>query len=307
ALGMLQPLLKQSSAGFGIGGFNGVPSVCYSLARCADFLAEPSLRERARFFAHRLTPEQIKNDRTFDVLSGSAGAILALLALHDSTGDERCLETAILAGDHLLASRSENAWVTMDNTCLGGFSHGTSGIAPALLKLFERTGNDAYRAAAEAALEWEATLFSPEAENWRDLRGETGFGVSWCHGAPGIALGRFLSLPILDTPRVRADLEVALSTTRKIPLVAKDPPCCGNTGRADILLEAGRHFGRPEWIEASRGILAQCRFLAERDGGFALDGLPRRLSQPSFFTGLAGIGYMFLRQIHPLPCVLALS
>lgn len=307
ALGMLQPLLKPSSAGFGLGGFNGVPSVCYSLARCADFLEEPSLRERALFFAHQLTPEQIEKDQTFDVLSGSAGAILALLAVHASTGDECCLETASLAGDHLLASRSGSAWVTMDGKCLGGFSHGASGIAPALLKLCERTGNEAYRAAAEEAIEWEATLFSPEVGNWRDLRGETGFGVSWCHGAPGIALGRFLSLPILDTPRVRADLEVALSTTRKIPLVAKDPPCCGNTGRADILLEAGRHLERPELIEASRGILAHCVFLAERNGGFTLDGLPRKLSQPAFFTGLAGIGYMLLRQIEPLPCVLSLS
>ena len=99
---------------------------------------------------------------------------------------------------------------------------------------------------------------------------------------------------------MRIDLENALNTTRAHPLQSVDHLCCGNMGRADILLEAGRQLARPELIAAARGITLEGAYQL-------LPGLPKEALFPGFFQGSAGIGYTLLRQAFPdqLPCVLA--
>src|SRR4029077_3473690 len=94
-----------------------------------------------------------------------------------------------------------------------GFAHGAAGIAYALTRLFERTGETRFRDAAEEGVAFEHLHYDREHGNWPlldapDLR----FRTSWCNGAPGIALGR-LGMLALDSDPVRQDLRVALDTT----------------------------------------------------------------------------------------------
>ena len=89
---------------------------------------------------------------------------------------------------------------------LAGFSHGVAGIAYALLELAVATGDERYRTAALAALDYERALFDAVHQNWPDLREtqtlktETNsaqgsvFVTAWCHGAPGIGLSRLAML-----------------------------------------------------------------------------------------------------------------
>src|ERR671915_222589 len=82
---------------------------------------------------------------------------------------------------------------------LTGFSHGTAGIAWALLELAALTGEEHFRKAALDAIAYERDLFSPEAGNWPHLGDDNNpFWVTWCHGAPGIGLARLCSLRHLD-------------------------------------------------------------------------------------------------------------
>ena len=58
-------------------------------------------------FCRKLDAERIASDRSFDLLSGAAGAILALLALYEATRLPEALDQATLCGEHLLQHRSD--------------------------------------------------------------------------------------------------------------------------------------------------------------------------------------------------------
>ena len=76
----------------GIGGTSGVTCALYALVRSGQWLDDESLVEEARAAAWKLTREQIQADHVFDIISGSAGAILCLLAVHEATADAVVLE-----------------------------------------------------------------------------------------------------------------------------------------------------------------------------------------------------------------------
>ena len=74
--------------------------------------------------------------------------------------------------------------------------------------------------------------------------------------------------------------------------------CCGEMGRAEVLLEAARYLNRPE-LE----VLARQRASCVAAGLLPADERP---FIPGFFQGSAGIGYGLLRLIAPdrLPSIL---
>ncbi|HBY94321.1 MAG TPA: hypothetical protein DEP84_10230, partial [Chloroflexi bacterium] len=92
ALAALQPLRESlshdprvSDALMGIGGATGLGSVIYALVHAGQFLGEGTLLEAAHQAAALITPGRIAEDRALDIISGAAGAILGLLALHRLT------------------------------------------------------------------------------------------------------------------------------------------------------------------------------------------------------------------------------
>ena len=138
----------------GLGGAVGLGSVIYALVRTSAFIDGdgPALIEDAARLAAWLTPELIADDEKLDVLSGSAGALLGLLALHSATGEDTVLQAAVDCGDHLLRHRVETnghrVWRTVAERPLTGFSHGAAGIAYALARLYGATGERSYLEAA---------------------------------------------------------------------------------------------------------------------------------------------------------------
>jgi type 2 lantibiotic biosynthesis protein LanM len=309
-----QKLAKQ----IGIGGATGLGSIVYSLVRISQFLDDGNLLEDAKQAASLITPDNIAADKDFDILSGAAGAILGLLALHQVTADSGILAQVIKCAHHLLSQRvvSETGfktWASLGEKPLTGFSHGAAGIAYALLRSHEVTQDAVFREAAEEAIAYERSLFSPVEGNWPDLRsfalidGKPTYMTSWCHGAPGIGLARLGSLAILDTPEIREEIAIALDTTLQFGLQNIDHSCCGNCGRMEVLLVAAQKLLRPNLLET---VNKQASWVVERAkqlGGFHLfPQLPKDVYNPGFFQGTAGIGYEFLRLPYPnlLPSVL---
>ncbi len=299
----------------GIGGAMGLGSLVYAFTTTARLLDDPSMLDAARRAAALITDERIAADVSFDVFEGAAGALLGLLALHRATGDPAPLERALACGRHLLAGATREpggrrAWVTLDDRRLGGFSHGAAGIACALLRLCATSPSEPFLALAREAIEYEDSLFDAQAGNWLDLRADPAerlYTASWCHGAPGIALGRLGGLPVLDDARVREDVEAAVRTMAGLALHDVDHVCCGNLGIDDILLTASQRLARPELAALARRRTEQVVARARETGAFALDPLlSHQVYCPNFFQGTAGIGYTLLRHDHPeeLPSVL---
>lgn len=306
-----------------LGGAAGIGAYIYCLTHLSQFLDEPALLDDSRRATQLIIPEQIALDKDLDILGGSAGAILGLLKLYEVGGDTFALETAVRCGQHLLNQRVESntglrAWATLPSwvlpgTLLTGFAHGAAGIAYALLRLAHASGDSTFREAASEAIAYETSVFDSEQQNWPDFRRWTTdadakptFMTSWCHGAPGIGLARLGGLPVLDTPQIRADIEVAVNKAGH-GLHTTDHLCCGNFGRAEILLAAGQRLNRPDLITLAHQQAAAALSRAGESHAFSFfAGLPAGTYHPGFFQGTAGIGYQLLRLARPdhLPSVL---
>ncbi|MEM7592879.1 MAG: type 2 lanthipeptide synthetase LanM family protein [Cyanobacteria bacterium P01_A01_bin.83] len=293
-----QTIIKQ----IGIGGGKGIGSIIYTLVQSSHFLAEPLLLQDARQLALQIDPIAIAADKKFDIVSGTAGTILGLLALYDTTEDSTVLELAKSCGYHLLNHRVASdtgyrAWATVNGKLLTGFSHGAAGIAYALLRLYAVASDPTFLQGAEEAIAYEGSVFDSPAQNWPDLRAEKlRFSMSWCNGAPGIGLARLGSLAILDTPEIRQNIEVALQTTHKFSFPDIDHLCCGNFGRIEMLLVAAEKLERTELLNIAQQRAAYVLDQAKKIGSFQI--FPKHcpgLYNPGFFQGTAGIGYELLR------------
>jgi type 2 lantibiotic biosynthesis protein LanM len=307
-------------AEFGLGGYAGLSSIAYALTRAGEFLDDDELIADARIAVLRIRLDQIENDRSLDAIGGVAGAILGLMACHAATGEARALESAIACGGHLLQRRVPDpfglkTWPTLDNCHLTGFSHGAAGIAYALLQLYKATGDREFYEAALEGVRFEGHAFVPEHNNWRDLRsGATGrsqgpmFSMAWCHGAPGIGLGRIGALDMMDTAEVRRDIRAALAATGAVNLLPRDHLCCGNTGLMDTLCAAGERFPDGDWSQSALRLAARTIARSDQRGGFSI-AFHNGFFNPSLFQGAAGVGYQMLRLAEPakIPSVLLLN
>lgn len=308
--------------GLGIGGFVGLGSLIYSFLRIGQLLDDAELIQQSRDVVRLITAERIESDPIRDVLLGSAGALLALTTLHRelAAGDaETLLDTGHRCARRLLSDRSPftaagpRAWRTLPGfPPLGGFSHGAAGICTALLRFYQITGDADLLKVAREGLAFERSLYSPEHKNWRDMRSpnELRFETTWCYGAPGIALGRLGTLHILDDQQIREDIAHGIETTRSKPLTDLDHLCCGNLGRAEILLYAHLKLGGRELRDSAEKLARSVLQRAEARAylSWRFDMTPEAFD-PSLFTGASGVGYTLLRLVYPtaLPCILLLE
>lgn len=304
-----------------IGAFAGLGSVLWTLTHLGLLWHEPHLLDEAEQWAGERLEPLVGEDRHFDLIGGAAGAIVALLALHRHRPGPNLLTLAVRCGEHLLAHARRNgrgtAWPPPPqggDVPLTGLGHGAAGPAWALAWLARATGDARFEAGARGALDYERSWYAPERRNWPDLRedrreedGTAAFVQAWCHGAPGIGLGRLALRRVLDDPEVGHEIHAALASTRDEGFGGSHCLCHGDLGNLDLLLTAARDLGDPD-LDATAGRLAAgilTRWLARgsRCGGRAGEEIP------GLMTGLAGIGYGLLRAADPerVPSVLLLE
>jgi lantibiotic modifying enzyme len=302
-----------------VGGLVGLGAFVYAFVRIGEWLGEDALIGEAHGLTRLFTHERIRADRQLDVVGGCAGAVLGLLVLdgagpRTNPGGVTPVDLASACANHLVEHRSSlrgrpRAWAAPGKPPLGGFAHGASGIGHALLRLFNRTGDEPLLNAAREAFDFERSLFEPQKNNWLDPRtGRLLEQSAWCHGAPGIALSRLAS-PDLNEGET-AELQGLLQIARSIPDASLDHLCCGNLGRADILLCAGEVLGDTTLTDDALALADRTVGRAEQAGDFSLR-RPGEASglRPAYFHGLSGVGYALLRLASPrtLPCTLRLE
>jgi type 2 lantibiotic biosynthesis protein LanM len=306
-----------------IGAFNGWGSVIYALAHWSALLEDEDLAREAADLCD-LLPELIHADVDLDIVGGSAGLILALLALDALAPSELSMLLARQAGDKLVekARRMDigMGWFTRIETDvpITGFSHGAAGIAFALLELFRVTKDERYRSLALEAIRYEHTRFVPEQRNWSDpadpresgaasSETEKVLSVAWCYGAPGIGLSRLKALDHCDDPLVREELDVAIQSTLDKGFGRNHSLCHGDLGNLDFLMQAARRLHDERLARSVRRISSAVLASMRRDG--FLCGVPLGVESPALMNGLSGIGYGLLRLAEPesVPSVLSLD
>lgn len=237
---------------------------------------------------------------------GAAGVSFALLRLYAATGEARFREAAEtgLAFVRGLYSETHRSWrdVRVEYERRFRPRQGTwkdwwaSGVLEDLERIDGGPGDGARDAVPD---------------------GQDRYPDFWCHGAPGMALGRLGALDVDDGPTIRDEIEGVvdkaprwLEMAERSPQPGADDLCCGFMGRADLLVEASRRLGRRGHLEAARDLVERVRQRAEREGRYILSSA-RGTGQfaPGLFQGIAGVGYTLLRVESPetVPCVLLLE
>jgi type 2 lantibiotic biosynthesis protein LanM len=313
--GKIPPELAKAEIGLlGLGG------IIYALVKVSQFLAEPTLLVEATQAAKLILPAIIAADRKLDVVFGATGALLGLLQLHQATQDAAVLDIAINCGQHLVANRTATqprAWLMPEGESarpLTGFSHGAAGMSFALLRLYAATGDAEFLVAAEEGMAYERSVFDQTAQNWPHFGafppdGEVVCWNTWCHGSPGIGLGRLGSLPMLSLSEVQAEVDIALRTSQKNGISDGwlNHLCCGNMGRIELLVVAAEKLPDDRLLRTARQHGTKVVKAAIQNGAYGLQAhLSDNLHSPSFYKGAAGVGYQLLRLANPnlMPSVL---
>lgn len=305
------------------GGYNGWGGIIHLLTHLSALWEAPELLDEASRIVE-LLPPLIEQDEQYDIIGGAAGCIVSLISLYQCKPSARTLAVAVECGERLIAEAQPAGcgigWSIkgLATKPLTGFSHGSAGIAWALLELSALSGEDKFRKAALDAIEYERSLFNPEDGNWPDLRDEIAgqkkdsnskpsFMTAWCHGAPGVGLARLLSSRHFEDQTINAEIDAALKTTLARGFGLNHCLCHGDLGNLELLLQAKELFGGAEWEYEVRRISSIILESIRRNG--LLSGLPMGVESPGLMTGLAGIGYGLLRLAHPesVPSVLALA
>jgi lantibiotic modifying enzyme len=219
-----------------------------------------------------IKPESFKADTRIDIFGGLAGAILGLISLPGNV-DSRAAITAIQCGDHIL---NGSQLQTCDK--LGsGFACGTTGIAYALGRLYEATGERRFLQSAQEL--WEAALATRESEK-----------KDWFGLVSGLEFARDSRLKIDETLPSWQGLAASLDV----------PELTGSAGRLDSLIEAARYTDRAGVLDVARREAGCMIRRAAGEGGYRLHpALPAQAFIPGFFQGAAGIGYELLRLASP--------
>jgi type 2 lantibiotic biosynthesis protein LanM len=321
------------------GAFGEIGGTIYYLAHAGV------LHDRGDFLmaAEALVPvlrEHVAHDRAYDVIGGSAGAILAVLALHAVRPSPHTLAVAGFAAERLIAATVRSgaglAWPSADgNVPHSCMAHGTAGICYALGRLHEVAPDPALTDVIAGGLryEYEQEHFATEARSWpepgaaapdRSIAPRPG----WCHGASGIGLARLGLLHDPASPEVRrqalADLREAM---RNVALwafgrdgshfasVGQHGLCHGDLGNLEFLALATRSSDALAGIDsdaldidrAALCVTRAARVVQQygRSHGW-LTGAQSTEAAPGLMYGQAGIGYGLLRltDLKQVPSVL---
>lgn len=275
-------------------GLAGSGGILLALNHLTELLpdAAQNIMDGMALLLESLDVDLLRSDQRLDVMYGCAGIIGPLLKV----GSPTALALARAAGDTLIGRQDAcGGWINpiVGETALTGFSHGAAGMAAALARLHSRTGEESLLAAATRAIAYERSTFVTEECNWPDFRGTPSaraprFMLSWCHGAPGVALSRLcMSNTSVWDAKTNEEIDCALTSTAGQDS-AGDSLCCGRFGRAAILRIAARHRSEPKWLGNAVKLERQAIGMNHINGRYSF------VDILGLFTGAAGAGLALL-------------
>lgn len=288
------------------GGLVGDGSWIYGLLRIGDLLGDEALWDDAHRLSVLLSPGRLARNPVIELMGGTAGSLLALLALHERRPAANVEGAAPLGlaqeAGRILLARAGTELPEAIPAEGAGLCHGASGVFLALARLERFSPGAGQR---EGALKiWDrlggmATLLGRQEAYPR--------AGTWCSGAGGILLA------CLERHRATGESRTALTDSLRSfarrPLDEADHLCCGNLGRVDLLVHAAEILKDEELLGDAEDLAAKVLDRAAADGRFRLMFHPHGAADVRLFPGLAGVGYALLRLVRPraLPTLLAMQ
>jgi hypothetical protein len=296
-----------------LGLYTGTLGICWAGVSAALMLGDGDMVRDSVAQLRRCREDASKRAKQeWDLLTGQAGAILALLSLRRALRDDSLLEWAMLLAADLMARGERDgagrlSWRgtrARSARALTGYSHGAAGPGIALLELGVAAGDSALQEAGLAAFSYERKWFDAERANWPDFRRNPGepsgkekrFSMAWCHGAPGIALSRLRAVQLAAKPELATELRAAVQATSQATTAMLHRPeanpclCHGLMGNAEVLsLCAAGVAPSLVWRIAAHGCQTDDAGRERWRRG------PQLNSSPGLMLGRAGIGQFYLR------------
>lgn len=285
-----------------VGAYSGITGLLYALAHVAHATGRDSYLDAIGEAVPWLR-ECAAQEECPDLIAGLAGCAVVSLALHRRHGTAGFRDVAAICAERLTASAVDAGgaagWAaTRSGVVLGGFSHGSSGIAWPLYALAEEFGDRSLRELAGRATRFDRDLYVPADGAWRDLRpemaGTGGYPALWCHGAAGIGLSRLLIARHHDDPRLAGEARAALSLVAGHGFGHNHSLCHGDFGALalfDLAARAGLDDGAYPGLAG-----AVLRDIEERGVRCGLTG---GIRMPGLMLGAAGVGLGLLRLAFP--------
>lgn len=188
-----------------------------------------------------------------------------------------------------------------------GYAHGNAGIIAQLYRLYNITEEEDIKILIDKALSFERSLYVEKERNWKRSIVESHFSYGWCHGAPGILMGKLQLLKMgFSDELINKEVQIAIDTTISSGLRQNWCLCHGDMGNLVILKEAGLVLNDDKlysqsvssienFIECLVEMMQTEKFKQEENNGFML--------------GLSGVGYEILRvgREDNMPNIMALE
>jgi lantibiotic modifying enzyme len=201
---------------------------------------------------------------TDDVMWGVPGTLLAMLAMHEWTGESRWTEAARESAAVLRARRGKDGLWRQDDDYRGlGTVHGAAGNTLALL----RVERDETLARETAAVLARHAVREDGLANWPGAAGrqlvrprDGGICLQWCTGAPGIVAGAW---DYLDEELLLAGAELTWQAGAHGDEKGHGL-CHGTSGNGFALLKAFARTGDERWLERARRFAVHAIAQAER-------------------------------------------
>lgn len=291
--------LRDDHAGYEIGMCKGVGGLIYLAAHLGSLWGDPyffSLGEHLAKRAGKLS----WFDRHFDVYTGTAGAILAVVALMEASDSDQLIPVLNTLVRHLSAhavvAKGVVAWPSSIPSTGGttGFAHGVSGIAYALLRAYRRLPSDELAELIRGSERFISSCFSEESGSWLEDEGGAQTNIEvWCHGSPGICLFYEELCQQFDDLAYLERYSIALKNIVRFAEFENDSICHGTLGNVDLLLTLRRR--RDSQLESIGGESVLKKIAEELSRRPFRCGNERHHDSLSLLTGLSGGAYQLLR------------
>lgn len=299
--------LDANSRPVGIGGFNGLAARIWIWLTLADLLDQPALLQHAETAAAQLQQHGFEQDISLDITDGSSGTIVPLLLLAQTSGNPRWLDVAAQAGRRLEAVAISDVrgarWQTLlFGQPVGGFAHGTVGVAWALGRLALSKAGDAtdrqrWQQLSEQGFAYQNSFYVEALNNWLDQRQydeQTTFHT-WCNGSVGIGLAA------ADLYARSGDAD-QLQTLRRAVQASRGhwgishTLCHGDFSLGELLLRAAQLDPEHCAVDPQEPAIQIISSIEENRG--YVGSLTRAAFTPGLMTGLSGAIHGLCR-LHP--------
>lgn len=276
---------------------SGVSGIIRGLMLIGQYLQQEEIIYDAIKVAKKVRHMQIDRSNKLDIMQGAAGLINVLAELYNNTVNEEIVALAKYCGENLLIS----------DRMVDDSEHnvGSTIFSYALImdKLGQITGDDKYKKVALEVIKNKDIFNHLSIQKGEHLRKES-MNVSLCSGLAGVGIALTSMLTFCENRQnkklLKQEIEAIVQRMTSHNVELRDHYCCGMSGVIDFLIEASDVLNRPELLTESRKQMGIIIARKAQAGRYKLNEPEHEiLFNPSFFQGLAGIGYQMLRCIKP--------